>query len=349
MDYFIFSLGVPQRNELGNVIPLTFTVTNFSNVDIDLLKRLLPLEGMKGNIFKVIDPNGEVLRYDGRLFKRGTPQKEEYVTIKSGASISTVIDLTEFYFFEKAGDYTVELNTGIQDFILLDNKENKDVVKDHSNKHKISLETQKFTIEKTDLDHKPTLGMRFRKEEGRLIKLRKEKIVDEDAPKPPNIEGATELQKKMISTAHNKAYQVVGDSITNLQNGKDSNPEYAKWFGVLNKFNLSVVTKVLQSVSGALQKDKITYVVNGANCDPGDFAYTIYQTRTVYLCSGFWTAKPNGYDSQLGTIIHELTHATSDTEDYIYGIESALQLALDEPAKAINSADNFEYFSETID
>jgi len=48
------------------------------------------------------------------------------------------------------------------------------------------------------------------------------------------------------------------------------------------------------------------------------------------------------------TLIHEMSHfnVTAGTDDYVYGSAGALNLAITDPAKATNNADNHEYFAE---
>jgi Lysine-specific metallo-endopeptidase len=72
----------------------------------------------------------------------------------------------------------------------------------------------------------------------------------------------------------------------------------------------------------------------------------------IYLGLQFFRAPPaNGYDSKLGTLIHEMTHfwITGDTNrefDDIYPEVECLDIARTNPAKALGNAQNYEYFVE---
>ena len=55
-----------------------------------------------------------------------------------------------------------------------------------------------------------------------------------------------------------------------------------------------------------------------------------------------------GTDSKGGTLIHEMSHfdVVASTNDWVYGTAAARNLASTDPAKALDNADNHEYFAE---
>jgi len=83
-------------------------------------------------------------------------------------------------------------------------------------------------------------------------------------------------------------------------------------------------------------------------CDGGVIAYTLIATTNIYfcdifydevetteLCSGTSVADRN---IRGGTTLHELTHATSNTEDVGYGCDADQELS---DSEKISNADNF--------
>ena len=64
------------------------------------------------------------------------------------------------------------------------------------------------------------------------------------------------------------------------------------------------------------------------------------------LGKDFWNAAETGRDSRGGAIVHEISHEEVDTDDHVYGEAGAKQLAQNDPEKAIDNADNWEYFAE---
>jgi Lysine-specific metallo-endopeptidase len=98
-------------------------------------------------------------------------------------------------------------------------------------------------------------------------------------------------------------------------------------------------TKVIPSVDGAIVIDTAGSL----------FAYVYFNDLAkMYLGLAFFNAPATGYNSKLGTVIHELTHfwLTGNTNDIKYGKADCLQLARTNPTSALKNADNYEYFVE---
>jgi uncharacterized Zn-binding protein involved in type VI secretion len=78
------------------------------------------------------------------------------------------------------------------------------------------------------------------------------------------------------------------------------------------------------------------------------YVYPDDENHTIYLGSAFENAPAVGEDSKAGTLTHEVSHFNDvgGTADNAYGTDNAKQLAKDDPAKAKNNADSFEYFIE---
>ena len=72
------------------------------------------------------------------------------------------------------------------------------------------------------------------------------------------------------------------------------------------------------------------------------------QPYKIYVCKVFWSAPMAGTDSKAGTLIHEMSHfdVVAATDDFVYGQSGAKNLAITDPNKAVNNADNHEYFAE---
>jgi hypothetical protein len=77
-------------------IIISFTLENISNKDLWILTWYTPLEGLKGNIFRVIC-DGQEMPYEGIMAKRGDPNRDDYVQIPSKASVSSNVDLSKAY------------------------------------------------------------------------------------------------------------------------------------------------------------------------------------------------------------------------------------------------------------
>ena len=64
----------------------------------------------------------------------------------------------------------------------------------------------------------------------------------------------------------------------------------------------------------------------------------------MWVCPDFWRRSIKYQDV---VFIHEVSHfyTNGGTEDFVYGETAANSLAVNEPAKAINNADNYMTFA----
>ena len=94
-----------------------------------------------------------------------------------------------------------------------------------------------------------------------------------------------------------------------------------------------------------MQTTTFTYDLTGSGCGGSVYAYTYKGTTTVWMCDAFWSAPATGTDSKAGTVLHELTHAVAYTDDIAYGQANCRELAVNNPDKAVQNADNHEYYA----
>jgi hypothetical protein len=93
---------------------LRFELANRSESALWVLKWNTPLEGWKGTVLRMTR-NGEELPYQGRMLKRGDPQREDYVEIPAGGRVDATVDLDEVYDLGRSGTYKVEADGGLVD------------------------------------------------------------------------------------------------------------------------------------------------------------------------------------------------------------------------------------------
>ncbi|CCO37507.1 deuterolysin M35 metalloprotease [Rhizoctonia solani AG-1 IB] len=122
---------------------------------------------------------------------------------------------------------------------------------------------------------------------------------------------------------------------------------YTSWFGAHNLERFGIAKRSFQRIQGKSMQS--TY---NCSCNVEDAYAYVYPNGpyTVYLCPAFWRAPDEGADSKAGTLIHEQTHFTVNggAEDIAYGREGCRGLATSDPDKAVQNADNYEYFAENI-
>jgi peptidyl-Lys metalloendopeptidase len=170
----------------------------------------------------------------------------------------------------------------------------------------------------------------------------------------PRFNGGTSSQRADTITAHNNAqrFAELAANQLNHANPANKNALYKVWFGAFDHSRYDEVTNHFSDIANMLQQEHVTYDFTGKSpgdrCFPGDAAFTYPGVRTIWLCKKYIEAPQIGTDCKFGTLIHEWTHAVSSTADHAYDESDCQTLATDDPEKAINNADNHEYFAEHL-
>lgn len=159
------------------------------------------------------------------------------------------------------------------------------------------------------------------------------------------------------ATARSEAtYRALNRPLAEWSN--DQKAAYITWFGPFDEQRLMRVGAVLDSIRSQLSNDNVTYNVEcmtpynpatDEGCRPGDYAAALPNQRfqqSMLFCDGFFGGQAyGGYDTQWGSVLHEVTHSAANTEDHSYSPQNARNLA---PAKKVDNADNYEYFFENL-
>jgi heat shock protein HslJ len=108
------TLEMDETYPVGESVNLWFALDNQTDRPLYVLIWYTPLEGIAGDVFQVTR-NGEKLRYQGMLAKRGDPTRDEYVVIEPGETASAQVDLRAGYDLSTPGSYQVQFVTGLRD------------------------------------------------------------------------------------------------------------------------------------------------------------------------------------------------------------------------------------------
>ena len=100
----------------GDSVEVQFTLSNPGKTAVRVLRWYTPLEGLKGDIFRV-SRAGNPLPYTGPLVKRGDPQAGDYVEVPAGESVSGVANISTAYGILEPGSYRVSFQRGLDDVI----------------------------------------------------------------------------------------------------------------------------------------------------------------------------------------------------------------------------------------
>jgi peptidyl-Lys metalloendopeptidase len=153
-------------------------------------------------------------------------------------------------------------------------------------------------------------------------------------------------QQSAILQAVSAASNYANASTTYLSGTPSGTPRYTTWFGAYSSSGWNTAKSHFVAIKDAFDTKPITI---DCGCNKKYYAY-VYpnQPYKIYVCSVFWQAPMTGTDSKAGTLVHEMSHftAVAGTDDWAYGHTNAKALASSDPTKALNNADNHEYFAE---
>ena len=328
---------------------LVFEVTNLTDKTLHVLKWNTPLEGLISPCLDVKAGNKKI-EYDGIMIKRGAPKEKDFYTLKPGASVIAKVDLTSAYDISRPGE--IKVNFDPEKFVYYADEPLTMAVeasaggfkkKTAAAKAKLSIKPTTFKM-KSGAAKRMTEGQFYRQQEQKKkAKISPTMMAAMEAPGllPCSVVGGSASRKVIARRAHKNGYELTKAALAGMLN----NADYKLWFGKHTSLRFAKVKKHYQTVITKMETTPFTYDLSSEGCESGVFAYTYKGTTTIWFCDAFWAAPDNGTDSRAGTVLHEHTHATAETDDIQYGQPGCQQLARTKPASAINNADTHEYYA----
>lgn len=308
------------------------TVTNTSRKTARIPNWQLPSAAVESNLFAV-SRNGEALRFEGRMVKRGAPTSADYTILRAGRSHRAVVDLGEMYDLSQTGDYTVTFAAPLQWASMSDGKQLR-----HANGRPMVAQGAPVRLWVDGASAKLAAGM---------AKDRAKPGAGGSVVGGVTYKGCSSTQISGAGSAVTAARSYSENAKGYLTSGA-TGPRYTTWFGAYTSSRYSTARQNFANIDTAMDQSGGQITIN-CGCNQSAFAY-VYPTRPyeIFVCRAFWNAKNTGTDSRAGTLIHEMSHfnVVAGTDDHAYGQTAAKNLALTDPARALDNADNHEYFAE---
>lgn len=106
------------REEYPADVPMAikFSLVNQSDESLSVLKWHTPLEGIAGDIFRIVGEGG-VVEYRGPMVRRGEPELQDYVKIEPGKAVTVEVDLLKGYDLSAPGIYQVNFQAKLLDVV----------------------------------------------------------------------------------------------------------------------------------------------------------------------------------------------------------------------------------------
>jgi peptidyl-Lys metalloendopeptidase len=304
-----------SRSTFGAADPVSVTLTihNTGKSALQMLRWQGPSERLEEPLFAVTR-DGLPVQYIGAHYKRPPPTQEDLLTIAPGKSLSQEMSLSGFYDFSNTGSYTLRYQVA-----------------------SLSVGAQTGTLRSNEL----TLWI-----EGRINVIPESPAGDVTTDSITGYTACDTTQQSLLVTATANATTYSTGAKNYLAGTGSGTPRYTTWFGAYTSTRWSTARAHYTAIEDAFLTKPITY---NCKCKQNYYAY-VYPTQpyAIYLCKVFWQAPATGTDSKAGTLVHEMSHfnVTAGTDDWVYGQSGAKSLAISDPTKALNNADNHEYFAE---
>jgi peptidyl-Lys metalloendopeptidase len=290
----------------------------------------LPSSFLQAKLFQVTR-DGQPVGYEGPMIKRALPSAREFVILEPGESVRATIDLSAFYDMSKTGEYTVAYSAPLQ-YASLSTGEMLKTARG------VPMRAQSAPL-KLWVDGTDQLG-----------------TVQTKARKPST--GATVVNGVSYKGCSTTQISTLGSAISAARNYSENSKgylnagtvgsRYTTWFGAYTSTRYATARQNFVAIDSAMDQSGGQITIN-CGCNQSYYAY-VYPTRPyeIFVCRAFWNAPLTGTDSKAGTLIHEMSHfnAVAGTDDHAYGQSAAKSLAASDPARALDNADNHEYFAE---
>lgn len=317
-------------------VEFTVTISNNGGRPLRLLKWDIPGETDEASFFEVKRDGRDVL-YVGKHYKRGKPTAADYLVLQPGETLTRTIDLSTQFDFTVTGSYSVQYAP--HHFVPIDRS---------------SVAANKAGAETiAGLGTSPSVTIWVQGATESLFEKQLQQAYANDAIVMQSVSFASNCsnsRRTTITNAVNAANSMATTAKSYLQNtpttNRASSQRYRTWFGSYTSSRWTTATNHFVKIDDALDTKALVF---DCGCTSSAYAY-VYpsQPYRVYLCNAFWSAPMTGTDSKGGTIVHELSHfnVVAGTDDHAYGQSAAKSLANSNPTRALDNADNHEYFAE---
>jgi peptidyl-Lys metalloendopeptidase len=304
---------------------------NTTAAPITFLAWRTPFRGILENFLQVAR-GSQHIPYVGPLAKRGAPGPSDFITLQPGESRTATLDLGAYYAIFESGPYSVAYDADARGLRLAAAPGPGPAPLAAAAPAAVRSNAANFLLLTGRVPAAATLAA---------------------AAPPSGFDQCDASQQTDLRAALPEAEKIAAAALKALKDtpeGQQPNAtRYTTWFGAHTTARYGRVRTNYERIRDALANKTIAFGCAGSECDSTIFAYVFpNQPYKIFVCGAFWAAGLQGTDSRSGTIVHELSHfnVVAGTDDHAYGQGDAKELARDDPGRAIDNADDHEYFAE---
>ncbi|KIM29274.1 hypothetical protein M408DRAFT_68091 [Serendipita vermifera MAFF 305830] len=316
-------------------IALVATVENTSSDDIKVIKYGTVLDSELPTRSFIVSKGDSELSFTGVKVQISVPDlsSDSYIVIPAGQSVSaTHTNLATLYDFAAVGTGTFSF-TPKHEFQVAGADDIVQNIADTLTVSAISAATVHVDIV-TD------------------VKKRDLKVLDKRAV----VSCSASTQASFISSSYTEGKALASLAANYITTNGANSTLFKAYFGAQS---IATPLSVLNNVANENSSTRTLGCSDPyAVCDGNVIAYTVIATTNIYFCNIFYnevatTSLCTGTtiasrNIRGGTVLHEITHATSDTDDIGYGCAYDKNLAISSPSRAAINADNYNCFATEI-
>jgi len=300
-------------------ITVDVAITNTTGHAVTLTRWQLPSEHLQGPLFRITREDGTRALYNGPLVKRAAAGEQDIVHVAPGATLSYRVELTGAYEIGN-GRFAIEY--------VAEGRRDGDASLESAAPLYLWADGRSAAPEaRADDDSLASL-------------LRRKGSISFTG-------NCSSSQKSDLRSAVDAATSYAKESARYLGGTPSGTERYVQWFGEFTPSRWDTAQSHFDAERNAFKTKPLT--LDCSCTDRNTYAYVFpNQPYKIYLCGAFWSAPMTGTDSKGGTLIHEMSHfyVVAGTHDWAYGQTAAANLARTNPDRALDNADNHEYFAE---
>jgi len=290
----------------SDAVMLSVTISNNGKNSARVLKWYTPAEEVEEPLF-TITRDGSPVDYVGAHYKRTAPTGNDYITLKSGESFTSTVDLSLYYDLSASGVYEIEYNTEVTS--LSSNKLNATI-------------------------------------EGRSSEPIADLVSPLAVTGSTSYNKCTTAQQSSLVTARTDASNYATNALSYLTTGTQG-PRYTTWFGVYNSIRYNTVKSHFTNIKSAMDTASVTFDCGCKKKNVYAYVYAnqpykIYLCGVFWTAPATGTDSKAGtliHEMSHFTVV-------AGTDDWAYGQTNAKALAISNPTNAVDNADSHEYFAE---
>jgi len=287
-------------------VMLSVTISNNGKNSAKVLKWYTPAEEVEEPLF-TITRDGAPVDYVGAHYKRTTPNGNDYISLKSGESFTSTVDLGLYYDLSASGVYEIEYNSEVTSL--------------SSNKVITAIE-------------------------GRAGQPLADLVSPLAVTGSTSFNKCSASQQSSLVTARTDASNYAANALSYLTAGTQG-PRFTTWFGVYNSSRYNTVKSHFTTIKSAMDTASVTFDCGCKKKNVYAYVYAnqpykIYLCGVFWTAPATGTDSKAGtliHEMSHFTVV-------AGTDDWAYGQTAAKNLAISNPSQAVDNADSHEYFAE---